>query len=216
MLPWAFPSQGSSSPALTSISARLLPCASPRLRVTPRLGMCTSESRSADASPDHMGRTPLSGFSRLNIPGTRPLAPVRAMCSPCRSRRVATPTPPALWTEAGLPKLSGLLVGDDQAPPFSSKRKIHRARSESNKNPPRGDLTGRKRNLGKSSRAQHSQRRQIGSLSKCASFLGRCAGIFGVTGATCLRRRVLPNLLRQTHRKSQVLHNRTDGTIMIG
>jgi hypothetical protein len=38
------------------------------------------------------------------------------MCSPCRSRRVATPTPPALWTEAGLPKLSGLLVGDDQAP----------------------------------------------------------------------------------------------------
>ena len=214
MLPWAFSSQGSSSPALTSISARLLPRASPRLRVTPRLGICASESQSAGASPDHVGRAPLSGFSRLNIPGIRPRAPVRAMCSPCRSRRVTTPTPSALWTEAGLPKLSGLLMGDDQAPPFSSNRKIHRARSESNKNPLRDDLTGRNRNLGKPTRAQHSLRRRIGSMRTRASFSGWCDGIFGVTGAARRLRRVLRILLTPTHRKSQVLHNRPDGTIM--
>lgn len=134
MLPWVFPSQGSSSPALTSISARLLPRASPGLRVTPRLGACATESQSAGVSPDQRGPgTPLRVFSPQHPwHGAAYLGPGYVFTLQV-APRYRGPSPPALWTEPGLPELSGLLIGDDQTPPFSSKWKIHRAESESTK-----------------------------------------------------------------------------------
>lgn len=134
MLPWVFPSQGSSSPALTSISARLLPRASPGLRVTPRLGTCATESQSTGVLPDQHGPgTPLRVLSPQHPwHGAAYLGPGYVFTLQV-APRYHGPSPPALWTEPGLPELSGLLIGDDQTPPFSSNWKIHRANRESKK-----------------------------------------------------------------------------------